>query len=300
MLSSARCSRRSLAPQLVEALVEPEEPRDRIGRGVRDLDAGESGISHRYLRPQLAIVDPLLTISCPPEVTAACGLDALFHAIEAYTTRPFASREATEPKDRPPYQGSNPYSDLLSCQAIELIGRHLRRAYQDGEDLEARTELAFGAVLAGIAFGGAGVHIPHACAYPIASFKGRSLRDAVGSNLSLPHGWAVAVTAPAAFRLVEEVLPDRCREAARLLDGGQDLANSLERLMSEPSAATPPIGNRSRWAERSRRPRGAGVVPSVRSSFASSVGDGGRRVWRKRPPGELRTGARRLDMPRPR
>ena len=81
------------------------------------------------------------------------------------------ARRPESPDDRPPYQGSNPIADLWSAKALELGGRYLRRAVEDPDDLEARGFMMLGASMAGVGFGSAGVHIPHACAYPIASIK---------------------------------------------------------------------------------------------------------------------------------
>lgn len=198
----------------------------------------KTGVSHRHLRPTLAIVDPLLTLSCPPGVTASVGLDALMHALEAYTVLPYDARPYAPPAERPPYQGSNPLADPLCERAIELIGRHLRTAVADGGDVEARTGLALASTIAGIAFSGAGVHIPHALAYPIASRKHEWQPAGYGGASLIPHGIAVAVTAPAVFRFVADAVPERCERAARLLDAGDDLAASLERLVADVDAPT--------------------------------------------------------------
>jgi hydroxyacid-oxoacid transhydrogenase len=177
------------------------------------VDVGvKSGISHRYLRPRVAIVDPLLTVSCPPGVTASVGLDALLHALEGYTTLPYDRRPKLPPAQRPPYQGAHPMADLLCAKAIELVGANLRRAVADGSDVEARGEMALAATIAGVGFGSAGVHVP--------------------------HGLAVAVTAPASFRFIADAAPERCREAARLIDGGDDLAESFLALMRDVGAPT--------------------------------------------------------------
>jgi alcohol dehydrogenase class IV len=96
--------------------------------------------------------------------------------------------------------------------------------------------MAFAATIAGIGFGSVGVHVPHALAYPIASLKHAWDPGYPGAAPFVPHGFAVAVTAPAVFSFVEEVASDRCREAAQLLDGGNDLAGSFERLMKDVSA----------------------------------------------------------------
>lgn len=193
----------------------------------------KTGVSHRHLRPALAIVDPLLTLSCPPGVTASVGLDALLHALEAYTVVPYDARPYLPPSERLPYQGSNPLADPLCERAIELVGRHLRTAVADGSDVEARTAMALASTMAGVAFSGAGVHVPHALAYPIASMKHEWRPKGYGGAALIPHGVAVAVTAPAVFRYVGDAAQERCETAARLLDGGNDLATSLERLIRD-------------------------------------------------------------------
>ena len=98
--------------------------------------------------------------------------------------------------------------------------------------------MALASTIAGIAFSGAGVHIPHALAYPIASLKHEWQPPGYGGAALVPHGFAVAVTAPAVFRFIADAVPERCATAARLLDGGDDLAASLERLMEDVGAPT--------------------------------------------------------------
>lgn len=198
----------------------------------------KTGVSHAFLRPSLAVVDPTLTVSCPPGVTASTGIDALMHALEAYTVSSYDTRPSLPLGERPPYQGANPFSDPLCERAIELVGRSLRAAVADGSDLEARTEMALASTIAGIAFSGAGVHVPHALAYPIASLQHDWRPPGYGGAALVPHGFAVAVTAPAVFRFVADAVPERCATAARLLDGGDDLADSLARLMTDVGAPT--------------------------------------------------------------
>ena len=95
----------------------------------------KAGVSSRLLRPTLGVVDPLSTLTAPPEVTAAAGADILTHAIESYTTRPYDARPKHHPPDRPAYIGANPASDVWCEKAIELVGRYLRRAVLNGMDL---------------------------------------------------------------------------------------------------------------------------------------------------------------------
>ena len=105
-------------------------------------------------------------------MTASAGLDVVCHAAESFLSRPFDTRPRPDsPDDRPPYQGSNPIADVWSAKALELGGRYLRRAVENPDDVEARGFMMLGATMAGVGFGSAGVHIPHACAYPIAGLK---------------------------------------------------------------------------------------------------------------------------------
>jgi hydroxyacid-oxoacid transhydrogenase len=178
----------------------------------------KAGVSHRLLRPTLGIVDPLNTLTVPPEVTAAAGADILTHAIESYTTRPYNARPKHHPPDRPAYIGANPASDIWCEKAIEYVGRYLRRAVLNGNDLEARVHLALAANYAGIGFGNAGVHIPHAVAYPIAGL----VRDYVPTGYRtrhplIPHGMSVILTAPSAFRFTYATAPERHLRAAELM-----------------------------------------------------------------------------------
>ncbi|MCO5063064.1 MAG: iron-containing alcohol dehydrogenase [Rhizobiaceae bacterium] len=181
----------------------------------------KTGISHRYLRPTLAIVDPELARSTPAAVTASCGLDVVCHAVESYISRPFDERPKPDsPDDRPPYQGSNPIADIWSLKAIEFGGRFLKRAVADGDDLEARGTMMLGATMAGIGFGTAGVHISHACAYPLAGLKHLYRCAGYDTNHNfVPHGFSVIVTAPAAFRYTFDAAPQKHIRAAELLTG---------------------------------------------------------------------------------
>src|SRR5436190_24019259 len=114
------------------------------------------GVLSNYLRPRLAVVDPLLTVSCPPKVTADSGIDALTHAIEAYT----AVDNADFPLptgERSVYQGRHSMGDLPAEKAITLVGQFLRRGVANGNDLEAREGMALAATLGGLAFSNVGV-----------------------------------------------------------------------------------------------------------------------------------------------
>lgn len=171
---------------------------------VFDLEAQnvKTGISSKHMKPSLGVIDPEFTYSLPPLVTAATGFDVLTHAAESYTAIPFTSRPAPDdPNARPPYQGANPYSDTGSLEAIRLAGRYLIRAVSDASDHEARNAMMYAATMAGISFGNAGVHIPHAMSYSVAGM----IRDYQPEgwprdHAMCPHGISVVVNAPAAFR----------------------------------------------------------------------------------------------------
>ena len=197
----------------------------------------KTGISHARLRPTLAVVDPELTMTQPAGVTAASGLDILCHALESYTARPFGSYEHKQAHERVPYCGSNPIADMWSEKALSLMAGAFRVAVHDGDDLAARTEVAMAATFAGLGFGNAGVHIPHANAYPIAG-QVRDFRpaDYDADHAMVPHGMAVSLTAPAAFRFTFDASPERHVRAAELLDPGatrpDDPAEFLPQVLS--------------------------------------------------------------------
>ncbi len=217
----------------------------------------KTGIASARLRPSLALVDPTCTYTLPPEVVAASGFDVLCHALESYTARPF-DRRARGP--RPMSQGANPWSDMGSWKAIALVGENLVRAVTTAETAP-RDALAWAATLAGVAFGNAGVHVPHAMAYAVAGLVRELSRRAsstpafaaasLGFRMPgypqdepmVPHGISVVLNAPAAFRFTATTSPERHRDAARALgnpDG--DLAGAVETLMK---AARVPVGLRA-------------------------------------------------------
>jgi alcohol dehydrogenase class IV len=166
-----------------------------------------------YLRPRLAVVDPRLTLSCPPKVTADSGIDALTHAIEGYT----AVDNATFPLpdgERTVYQGRHPLADCLAEKAIALIGRHLVTAVREPANLAAREGMSLAATLAGLAFSNTGVALVHAMEYPVGGATHCS--HGAGNGLLLPF-------------VMQFNLPARLREfatIARLL--GQDVAGVNE------------------------------------------------------------------------
>ncbi len=156
--------------------------------------------------PTLGILDPLLTVTMPPSVTASTGMDALVHAIEAYWVRPYTSRPKPKtPLERPVYTGATELTDLFAERAIELIGKYLRRAVFNGNDLEARSSMLLASFLAGVAFSNAGVSVVHAMAL------------IVGGQFHTPHGATNAVLLPPAIEFNIPGAPDRFACIAQLL-----------------------------------------------------------------------------------
>jgi alcohol dehydrogenase len=159
-----------------------------------------------FLRPALAIVDPALTDTCPPRVTAHSGIDALVHAIEAFTARASERMPESNPLERV-YDGANPFTRVLAAEAIRLVGRSLQRAVENGSDFAARDDMALAAMLAGMAFSNSGVAVVHALEYPIGALTHCSHGE--GNGLLLPHVMR--------FNLPERV--GEMAEIGRLLSG---------------------------------------------------------------------------------
>lgn len=124
----------------------------------------KKGIVSPYLFPAASILDPELTLGLPPQITASTGMDALIHAVEAFT-----SKNATA------------FTDLLALQAMALLFSNIRKAYADGDDIGTRSNMLEGSLLAGMAFANAGVTAVHAFAYPI------------GAQFHIPHGMANSI-----------------------------------------------------------------------------------------------------------
>ena len=198
----------------------------------------KSGISHPRLRPTLAVVDPRLTLTQPAGVTAASGMDILCHALESWTARPFDTYGRKQPEQRVPYCGANPIADMWCEKAMSLLATSFRTSVHHGDDEAAREQMALAATFAGMGFGNAGVHIPHANAYPIAG-RVRDFRP-VGypdDEPMVPHGMAVSLTAPEAFRFTFEADPGRHVRAAELLAPGatrpDDLRDFLPQVITD-------------------------------------------------------------------
>ena len=146
------------------------------------------GIGGPAVRATLAIVDPLLTVGMPPTITADTGLDALVHAIEAVT----ATR-------------ANMMTDIIGEKAITMVINSLPTAVKDGKNIEARTQMAFAAMIAGFAFDNSMTHLAH------------SVGHTLGSLYHLPHGNACGIILPEMVEYISETVPDATRRVGRAI-----------------------------------------------------------------------------------
>ncbi len=203
----------------------------------------KTGIRARELRPALGIVDPDVTRTLPAMVVACSGFDVLSHALESYTALPYTQHpRAGKGVARPLSQGANPYSDVGCISALSTLGEHIVRAVTDPSDDVARERMIFAAMLAGIAFGNAGCHLPHAMSYAVSgnvkTFRAPGYPDA---EAMVPHGMSVILNAPSVFRFTASACPERHLDAAKLLgadvrgagldDAGEVLAGQITALM---------------------------------------------------------------------
>ena len=133
-------------------------------------DKEKKGVSSKYILPDLAILDPLLTIDLPANITASTGIDAMVHAIEAFTS--------VNPNN-------NPISKMLSIEALKLLGSSIEVAVFDGKNINARSNMLLGSMLAGKAFANSPVAAVHALAYPIGGLF--NISHGLSNSLVLPH-----------------------------------------------------------------------------------------------------------------
>jgi len=213
----------------------------------------KSGISSREITPTMAIVDPQACDSLPKAVIAASGFDVLSHSIESYTARPYTSRLQLFPRDpsrrvaRPPFNGSNPYSDMACERALQLLGRSYKKAVAT-QSQEAIDDMTLASMLAGTAMGNAGCHLPHAMSYPLSGLITDAYRAPVGyphhstGHPTLPHGYSVALGAPSTVRHMAKAIKtdemrrrlSRCDEfltGGQRQDSGEYLADTLIDIM---------------------------------------------------------------------
>ena len=152
------------------------------------------------IAPRVALVDPEMTLSMPAALTAATGMDALTHAIEAYTAK-----------------AAEPLSDAAALYAVELISTHLRTAVFDGQNIEARSGMLLGSLLAAIAFSHSDVAAVHCIA------------EALGGQYDLPHGVCNAVTLPAVMAYNLDYCVDRYARIALAMGLGDGRIESRAR-----------------------------------------------------------------------
>jgi alcohol dehydrogenase class IV len=145
------------------------------------------GVVSPVLLPDVALLDPELTLGLPPHITAATGIDAMVHAIESY-----ASTSAN----------NNPLSRMLATQALALMGRSVLKAVHEGDDITARSDMLFGSMLAGQAFANSPVAAVHALAYPL------------GGHFHIPHGLSNALVLPHVLRFNAATAPQPYAEMA--------------------------------------------------------------------------------------
>ena len=181
----------------------------------------KTGIISRRLVPTVALIDPAVTATLPHNVVAASGFDCMSHALESLTARPWPRRlNRARGMSRPVSQGANPFSDGLATEALKGVGSYLVRAVSDADDAEARTEMMYAAMLAGIAFNAAGCHLPHGLSYAVSGLA----RDwhvpgyPAGKTL-VPHGMAVVLNNPTVWRYTAACSPGRHLHGAACLGG---------------------------------------------------------------------------------
>jgi alcohol dehydrogenase class IV len=197
-------------------------------------------VSSQAILPNVALVDPELTRTMPPDVTANTGMDAFIHAVEAYVA-----------------VGANPLTDQMALEAVRIVTRNLPCAFAKGDDPEARYWMALGSLMAGIALNNAGVGAVHALAYPI------------GAEYHLPHGTALSVILPATMKAVSIACPSKFFQLAEAMgltirdlsiwEVGEAVAEgmrSLAKLVKLPTRLSEIGADRSRiseWAEAAYR-----------------------------------------------
>ena len=185
---------------------------------LRSLNA-KTGIISRRLIPDVALIDPDVTATLPKNAVAATGFDCMSHALEALTARAYPRRlNPAQGVDRPVSQGANPFSDMLATEALKGVGKFLVRAVNDASDTEARTEMMYAAMLAGIAFNAAGCHLPHGLSYAVSGLtKDWHVAGYPEGKTLVPHGMAVVLNNPSVWRFTAPCCPERHLHGAQCL-----------------------------------------------------------------------------------
>ncbi len=184
----------------------------------------KKGVVSPQLLPDWAILDAELTVGLPPAVTAATGIDAMVHAIEAYTSK----------------HKKNVVSDTLARQALELLGANIETACSEGNDRDARSNMLLGSMLAGMAFANAPVAAVHALAYPL------------GGHFHVPHGLSNALVLP---YVLDFNMTDASAQYAELAPiifanlAGKSATDACHGMVEGFKAMGPKLGMQSKLAE---------------------------------------------------
>jgi alcohol dehydrogenase len=161
----------------------------------------KTGVVAPQLLPDVALLDAELTLGLPPHITAATGIDAMVHAIEAYTS----------------VHKKNAYSDMLARAALKLMATHIEEATHNGANLEARQAMLLGACLAGQAFANAPVAAVHALAYPL------------GGHFHIPHGLSNSLVLPHVLSFNAEAASENYAELADVILGSEAQGDALQK-----------------------------------------------------------------------
>ncbi|WP_407426296.1 iron-containing alcohol dehydrogenase [Arcticibacter sp.] len=163
-----------------------------------NAEGNKVGVISPYLVPDAAYIDPVLTLSVPTHITAATGIDALSHCLEAYTNK-FA----------------HPIVDVFALEGVRLVAQNLKRACDNGDDLEAKTSIALGSMYGGMCLGPVNTAAAHALAYPL------------GTDFHIAHGLSVSLMLPAVMEYCVSAAPERYAEVALAL-GAEPQASAME------------------------------------------------------------------------
>lgn len=169
----------------------------------------KKSIRSPYMLPKVALVDPTLTLSMPPDVTASTGLDALIQNLEAYTSK-----------------NAGPITDTLALKGIELAGKFLIRAYENPEDLDAREAMSLVSLFGGITLVNAGLGLAHGLSHPL------------GIKFGIPHGKACAIVMAKVIEYNYPARKEKYDEVGKLLAGIPDAVEAFKRLTDKLNIST--------------------------------------------------------------